>query len=107
MNLFGILIEKVWKRPTTLIDTWSKEEFIENYFLKICFPKFQYFNFPFIFSITLCLTLKSYEFIFFLCIISIYLTLILDWILSTHMLVVSTNAKHCPLYARTRVALSL
>jgi hypothetical protein len=41
-----------------------------------------------------------------MCLISIYLAPILDWILNTHMLVVSHNAKHWPLHACPFDALS-
>jgi hypothetical protein len=62
------------------------------------FLQFEYFNFSSIFSIILCPTLKSYE--FFEYFRSIYLAIILDRILSTHMLIVSPSTKYWSSHAR-------
>jgi hypothetical protein len=78
---------------------------VENYFMKIqVYLKFEYLNSPLFLFIILCPTLKSYE--YFLYFISIYQALILNKILSIHVLVVPVASPQALVVARTRVALT-
>jgi hypothetical protein len=76
--------------------TLSMEKHITNcwklFHENLSFPSIWIFQLSLYFSIILSPILKSYE--FFLHFISTYLALILDKILSTHVLVVSPSANH-------------